>query len=240
VTCRRLPRRRGSVFHRCTWDSARSGTDRVSPADEAERRVQECLCRRTRSRTRTTGRVPHRRAPASPRQPMSLGAKAERYPPGCLRRVLQEIDRWSLLPVVLSWRSSPATRRTPHSGSICRKPASDYVIACNMHQTASPSVRDKNAEQAMHETDRRSWHACTPRAHRTGYSGPRLDRILKAAHSLDRANRKVPHAEACAPIWDDALGIYPIGLIQTLAFRSGTEGVVSNPGFPTFLNVRRA
>jgi len=78
----------------------------------------------------------------------------------------------------------------------------------------------------------------TTRANRNGYSNPRLDQVLDAAaQSVDQAKRKLLYAEACAIIWDNAVGIYPIELLQSFAYRQGVEGFVSNPSFPTFTSV---
>jgi len=78
----------------------------------------------------------------------------------------------------------------------------------------------------------------TTRAHRMGYSNPQLDQILDAAaQSVDQRKRKLLYAEACEIVWDDAIGVYPIELILTYAFRQGVTGLVPNPSFPTFTTV---
>jgi len=78
----------------------------------------------------------------------------------------------------------------------------------------------------------------TTRAHRMGYANPQLDQILDAAaQSVDQRKRKLLYAEACEIVWDDAIGIYPIELILTYAFRQGVTGLVPNPSFPTFTTV---
>jgi len=78
----------------------------------------------------------------------------------------------------------------------------------------------------------------TTRAARNGYSNPRLDQVLDAAaQSVDQTKRKLLYAEACAIIWDNAVGAYPIELVQTYAYRQAVEGFVTNPSFPTFTSV---
>lgn len=78
----------------------------------------------------------------------------------------------------------------------------------------------------------------TTQAHRMGYANPKLDRILaQAAETLDQNARKVLYADACAILWDDAVGIYPCELIQTYAVRTRVRGFVPTPNFPVFTRV---
>lgn len=78
----------------------------------------------------------------------------------------------------------------------------------------------------------------TTQANRMGYSNPQLDQVLNAAaESVDQTKRKVLYGQACEVVWDDAVGIYPIELIQTYAYRQGVEGFVATPSYPTFPNV---
>lgn len=82
----------------------------------------------------------------------------------------------------------------------------------------------------------------TTRANRLGYSNTYVDKVLEdAAATVDQNKRKVLYAQACQIIWDDAVGIYPLELVQTFASRRGVEGFVPTPSFPTFkaVTVRR-
>ncbi|HXX36863.1 MAG TPA: ABC transporter substrate-binding protein [bacterium] len=78
----------------------------------------------------------------------------------------------------------------------------------------------------------------TTQANRLGYSNPQLDQILNAAAAtVDQVRRKVLYGEACEIVWDDAIGIYPVELIQTYVYRQGVEGFVATPSYPTFQSV---
>jgi len=78
----------------------------------------------------------------------------------------------------------------------------------------------------------------TTQANRMGYSNPQLDQVLNAAaETVDQTKRKVLYGQACEVLWDDAVGIYPVELIQTYAYRQGVEGFVPTPSYPTFPNV---
>ena len=78
----------------------------------------------------------------------------------------------------------------------------------------------------------------TTQANRNGYSNPQLDQVLNAAvETVDQARRKLLYAQACEIIWDQAVGVYPVELIQTYALRQGVEGFVLTPNYPTFETV---
>ncbi len=78
----------------------------------------------------------------------------------------------------------------------------------------------------------------TTQANRMGYSNPKLDRILEqAAEAIDQNVRRVLYADACALLWEDAVGIYPFELVQTYAFRSRVRGFAPTASFPVFTRV---
>jgi len=78
----------------------------------------------------------------------------------------------------------------------------------------------------------------TTQANRLGYSNPEIDQVLNAAaQTVDQTKRKVLYAEACEILWDDAVGIYPVELTQTYAYRRQVAGFVPTPSFPTFADV---
>lgn len=78
----------------------------------------------------------------------------------------------------------------------------------------------------------------TSSANRMGYANPQADRVLQlAAETVDQNKRKVYYAQACAMIWDDAVGIYPFELIQTYVSRARVVGFTPTPNFPTFTTV---
>jgi len=78
----------------------------------------------------------------------------------------------------------------------------------------------------------------TTRANRSGYANPLLDQVIDAASAtIDQTKRKVLYAEASGILWDDAVAIYPIELVETYAQRQAVEGFVAPPGFPTFADV---
>jgi len=82
----------------------------------------------------------------------------------------------------------------------------------------------------------------TTQANRNGYANPQLDQILNAAvETVDQSRRKLLYAQACEIVWDQAVGVYPVELIQTYGLRQGVEEFVLTPNFPTFetVTVRR-
>ncbi len=78
----------------------------------------------------------------------------------------------------------------------------------------------------------------TTSANRMGYSSARVDQLLNdAAATVDQNKRKLFYAQANEIIWDDAVGIYPFELVQGFAYRTGVQGFIPTPSFPTFTTV---
>jgi len=78
----------------------------------------------------------------------------------------------------------------------------------------------------------------TTSANRMGYSSARVDQLLNdAAATVDQNKRKLFYAQANEIIWDDAVGIYPFELVQGYAYRTGVQGFIPSPSFPTFTTV---
>jgi peptide/nickel transport system substrate-binding protein len=76
-------------------------------------------------------------------------------------------------------------------------------------------------------------------ANRTGYANPELDKLLtEAASSVDQKKRQDLYAQACKIIWDDAVGIFPVELLENYIYRKTISGFVPDPGqIPTFRTV---
>ena len=78
----------------------------------------------------------------------------------------------------------------------------------------------------------------TTSANRMGYASPTVDTLLNdAAATVDQNKRKLFYAQANEIIWDDAVGIYPFELVAAYAYRTGVEGFIPTPSFPTFASV---
>jgi peptide/nickel transport system substrate-binding protein len=78
----------------------------------------------------------------------------------------------------------------------------------------------------------------TTSANRMGYASPVVDRLLNdAAATVDQNKRKLFYAQANEILWDDAVGIYPLELVQAFAYRAGVTGFIPTPSFPTFMSV---
>jgi peptide/nickel transport system substrate-binding protein len=78
----------------------------------------------------------------------------------------------------------------------------------------------------------------TASANRMGYASPTVDKLLNdASATVDQNKRKLFYAQANEIIWDDAVGIYPFELVQAYVYRTGVEGFLPTPSFPTFASV---
>ena len=76
-------------------------------------------------------------------------------------------------------------------------------------------------------------------AKRIGYCNPDLDKILLAARAeTDQAKRQDLYAQASEIIWDDAVGVFPIDLLATYAYRSRVHDFQPSASFaPSFTSV---
>ncbi|MGH2550280.1 MAG: ABC transporter substrate-binding protein [Thermomicrobiales bacterium] len=76
----------------------------------------------------------------------------------------------------------------------------------------------------------------TSAANRNGYANPDLDKLLlDAAASADQAVRADLYAQACAIIWNDAVGIFPFDLQENYVHSTKLQGFVAAPNvIPTF------
>jgi peptide/nickel transport system substrate-binding protein len=67
-------------------------------------------------------------------------------------------------------------------------------------------------------------------ANRNGYCNPELDEILAAAGSTTDTDERIElYSQADEIIWDDAVGMYPMLLNATYAWRSDVTGFVPDP-----------
>lgn len=67
-------------------------------------------------------------------------------------------------------------------------------------------------------------------ANRTGYCNPDLDALLaEAGSSADQAVREQLYAEAGGIIWDEAVGMFPMTVVQVWAWSAALEGVTLDP-----------
>jgi peptide/nickel transport system substrate-binding protein len=70
----------------------------------------------------------------------------------------------------------------------------------------------------------------TSKANRLGYHNPDLDTLLaKARASSDQDERKTLYAQACATIWNDAVGIFPATMATAYAQRTSLQGFTPVP-----------
>src|SRR5699024_3851864 len=68
-------------------------------------------------------------------------------------------------------------------------------------------------------------------ADRMGYCNEDLDEILESAKaSLDQDERKELYQEASQIIWDEAVGIFPMDLTVSVAYRDNVQGLEPDPG----------
>lgn len=76
-------------------------------------------------------------------------------------------------------------------------------------------------------------------ANRTGYGNPELDEVLSQARaSLDQEERETLYAEANRIIWEDAVGVFPMELLATYAWRDNVSGFEPDPNeTPLFTTV---
>jgi peptide/nickel transport system substrate-binding protein len=76
----------------------------------------------------------------------------------------------------------------------------------------------------------------TSTANRTGYANPDLDKLLlDAAATADQDARADLYAQACATIWNDAVGIFPFDLQENYVHSTRLQGFVAAPNvIPTF------
>jgi peptide/nickel transport system substrate-binding protein len=76
----------------------------------------------------------------------------------------------------------------------------------------------------------------TSAANRTGYANPDLDKLLlDAAASADQAERADLYAQACAILWNDAVGIFPFDLLENYVHSTKLQGFTAVPNvIPTF------
>ncbi|MQA81154.1 MAG: ABC transporter substrate-binding protein [Streptosporangiales bacterium] len=81
----------------------------------------------------------------------------------------------------------------------------------------------------------------TTNADRLGYSNKELDRILRSARSsTDQKVREGLYGRACALLWDDAPGIYPVQLNSTYGLRRSVRGFEPAPdNQPLFTRVTK-
>ena len=78
----------------------------------------------------------------------------------------------------------------------------------------------------------------TSAANRTGYANADLDKILlDAAASSDQAERQELYAQACAIIWNDAVGIFPFDLLENYVHQNRLQNFIAVPNvIPVFTN----
>lgn len=68
-------------------------------------------------------------------------------------------------------------------------------------------------------------------ANRMGYCNEDLDDMLNAAKaSLDQGERKDLYQQASQVIWNEAVGIFPMDLTVSVAYRDNIQGLVPDPG----------
>lgn len=68
-------------------------------------------------------------------------------------------------------------------------------------------------------------------ANRMGYCNEELDEILNAAKaSLDQEEREELYAQAAQIIWEDAVGIFPMDLTVSVAYRDNVHDLELDPG----------
>jgi peptide/nickel transport system substrate-binding protein len=74
-------------------------------------------------------------------------------------------------------------------------------------------------------TLRRLYHSS---AKRNGFANPELDTLLdQAAATLDQQKRQELYAQANKLIWDDAVGIFPLELLENWVYRKHVSGFVA-------------
>ena len=76
-------------------------------------------------------------------------------------------------------------------------------------------------------------------AKRTGYCSDELDELLLAARAeLDQERRLGLYDQVSQIIWGEALGMYPIDVLETYVYRTNVHGFVADPsGAPDFTSV---
>ncbi len=76
-------------------------------------------------------------------------------------------------------------------------------------------------------------------ANRNGYANPELDKLLNdAAGTTDQKQRATQYAQACKIIWDDAVGLFPVDLLENYVYSKKVSGFIPPPsGIPSFANV---
>jgi peptide/nickel transport system substrate-binding protein len=86
-------------------------------------------------------------------------------------------------------------------------------------------------------TLRRLYHST---AKRNGHAYPELDKVLdEAAATVDQAKRQALYAQANKTIWDEAVGIFPMDLLDTWFSRKRVTGFVPPvDGIPSFAATR--